>query len=131
MRKMKKIFGMIAMGAALFLSTGFSSAGTGNNTTVKECAATSDLVLTAEFGINDMGGDSKLTGTLYNSSTMKAYDDVKIKVDFYSNEELVSSKIVEVDDDIVPGETEEFALEMNAPKVTDRISWAIVCADKD
>lgn len=131
MRKMKKILGMIAMSAALFLSTGFSNAGTGNTNTVTECAATSDLVLDAEFGINDMGGDSKLTGTIYNKSLMKAYDDVKIRVDFYSNEELVSSKTLEVDDDIVPGETEDFALEMNAPKVTDRISWEIVCADKD
>jgi hypothetical protein len=126
---MKKIFSMIALSVALGLSTGY--AGNGNNIkTTDDCEMSSVISVNAKYD-HDAIGKSELTGSLTNSSEQD-YKNVNIRVDFLNDkQEMIGSHVVQVNEDVEAGETEDFQFELNDPKGTETARWTVMCSEED
>lgn len=125
----KRMFGVMALSAALALSTGCMNRGA--NSMAKNCNPTTDLELTADYS-RDAVGKSELTGSLFNRSLNRDYENVQLRVDFYDNEgSHVSSQVLVVEDEVDAGEAEQFSLAFVSPVGTERAAWSISCAEED
>ena len=134
----KRIFGVMALSAALALSsanTGRASENTHNDNNnamaAGNCDATADLEIAAAYNSGFLVKE-KIRGVIFNRSLNKDYDDVQVRVDFFDkNGSLIRSESVTLKEDVGSGEAEDFAFALNAPSGTERVSWNVVCAERD
>lgn len=125
----KRMFGVMAISAALALSTGCMNRGA--TSMAKNCTPTTDLELSADYS-RDAIGQSELTGSLFNRSLDKDYENVQLQVEFYDQAgSRISSQVLVVDEEVDAGEAEQFSLAFVSPVGTDRASWSIMCAEPD
>ena len=128
---MKKLWGMIALGAALGLSGLFTPASANGIKGMDENDAMYDITVQAQFDHDEMG-DSELKGTLFNTSDEATYDDVVLNVDFYDDQNtLIHTQYFTVDEDVAEGEDEDFRIKIEAPEGTESASWTVWSAEED
>ena len=125
---MKRIWSVIALGAALGLSV-FTSANANGGKVAND--AIYDITVAAEFD-NGGAGASELKGTLFNTSDDNSYQDVVLNVDFYDDQiTLIDTQYLTVSEDIEEGEEEDFKISVQAPDGAESASWMISSAEED
>jgi uncharacterized membrane protein len=128
---MKRLWTMIALGAALGLSVTFTSVSANAGGKIANDNAAYDLTVQAEFDHDELG-DSELKGTLFNTSVVNAYDDVVLNVDFFDDQNvLIDTQYFTLDEDLEAGEDEDFRVRIQAPEGTESASWMISSAEDE
>ena len=114
------------MGAALMLSAPITAMG--DNPTTSNNGA-DDILLSGEL-TND--GKPEITGTLFNTSDNTSYDDVVICVDYYDQDHhVIGKENYTIRKDVEQGESEDFAITLNAPEGMFTADYSILSADLD
>lgn len=78
---MRRLFAVIALGAALGLSTTAFTPSNNSNVADTDCDASADLSVTALLEEAETG-DGELVGRIFNSSDDNDYDEVMVRVEF-------------------------------------------------
>jgi hypothetical protein len=129
---MERIFGAMALGAALCLS--IAATPVQDETGDDECVSAPELTLLGneikDVSLSNYHGEFE--GTLINGSKVQSYDDVTIRIDYYDEQEqIVRSEAVKIRKDLEPGESEDFSIAIYPPNNAARASYAIACAEQD
>ena len=118
----------------MFLALAFAASSafgvTNNNGGNTKCDAQEDIQITAQVDL-DRIGNSELNGSITNGSDDE-YQNVQVKVDFYDDmNNHISSQMFTINEDLDPGETENFDLTFRAPDKARSAKWSVACTESD
>ena len=95
----------------------------------RETKAPADFLTVSGNGRNNILGQTVVKGTITNKATVTSFNDVEVKLDFYSKTgTLLESDRETIYENIAPGQSKNFKTKYFAPKGTDSVALAITGA---